>query len=88
MEIKQTETILTFYPDRNNNVAICCPHCGFIRTIDASKYQNTGKALNVKCRCGETFKCSIDFRKFYRKRVSLVGEFIILKNNKKGRYAG
>lgn len=84
MEIKQTETILTFYPDKNSEAIICCPSCGFARTIDASQYQNTGKALNVKCRCGQTFKCSIDFRKFYRKRASLVGMYIILKNDKKG----
>lgn len=84
MELKQAETVYTFYSDKNNHVVICCPACGFKRTVDASNYKNTSKALNVKCRCGELFQCLIDSRKFYRKRVNLIGEFITLKNNKKG----
>jgi len=84
MEIKKSESLLTFYPDKDSMAMICCPACGFARKVDALKYRNTNKALTVKCKCGETFKCSVDFRKSYRKRVNLAGEYTILKNQKKG----
>jgi len=84
MEIKQSESILTFYPDKDNHSVIICPACGFAKKIDASNYQNSSKALKVKCKCGEIFKCSIDFRKFFRKKTNLAGEYTILKSQRKG----
>jgi hypothetical protein len=84
MEINPTDSVLTFYPDNDNNAVIRCPACGHSKKIDASKYQNAGNALSVKCKCGDLFKCAIDFRKFYRKKVNLSGEYIVLKNQRKG----
>jgi hypothetical protein len=84
MEIKQTDSVLTFYPDKENNAVITCPACGNSKKIEASKYQSAGNALTVKCKCGENFKCTIDFRKYYRKKVNLSGEYLVLKNQRKG----
>ncbi len=84
MEISQSEPLLTFYPDSDNNVLISCPYCNFIKKINALKYRDSGKALKVRCKCGGIFSCTIDFRKFYRKKVNLAGEYVVLKNQRKG----
>ena len=84
MEINSTDSVLTFYPDDEYAAIITCPACGHSKKIDASKYQNAGNALKVKCKCGYFFNCCIDFRKFYRKKVNLSGEYIVLKNQRKG----
>ena len=84
MEINQTESLLTFYPDKDNTAVISCPYCDFMKKIDALKYRDSGKILKVRCKCGKIFSCTIDFRKFYRKKVNLAGEYIVFKNQRKG----
>jgi hypothetical protein len=84
MEIKQSDKILRLNLDKDNQAVLSCPVCNFTKKIDASKYRDASKALTVKCKCGEVFKCTFDFRKFFRKKVSLAGSYVILKNQKKG----
>jgi len=84
MEINQVGSLLTFYPDRDDNAVISCPNCKFTKKIDASKFKDSGKSLKIKCKCGKIFICTIDFRKYYRKKVNLAGEYIVLSNQRKG----
>jgi len=60
----------------NNQASIICPKCRFETNIDTTKYKNTRK-LKAKCRCGEIFRLTIEFRKQYRKNVRLSGEYSI-----------
>ena len=82
--INQTESRLTFYPDADNYIEIRCPECASRKKIDASGYQGKYKIMNVKCLCGFSFKCSFEFRKSYRMKVNLAGEFTLLKTQKSG----
>jgi hypothetical protein len=84
MEIKQTDSLLTFYPDSDNNVEICCPECNAKKRVDVSTFKNTFKLIEVKCHCDNRFKCSIEFRRSYRVQVSLAGRYERLKNQKIG----
>jgi hypothetical protein len=84
MEIKQTDSLLTFYPDANNNVEISCPECNAKKRIDVSAFKNNFKLIEVKCQCDTRFKCSIEFRRSYRVQVSLAGRYERLKNQKIG----
>jgi hypothetical protein len=84
MEINQTNPLLTFYPDKSNHVEIRCPDCLFKTVADAAEYQYSNRILSVKCKCGVTFRCSIDFRKFYRRKVNFAGQYDILKSRKLG----
>ncbi len=70
------------YVDDTNQVTIICPKCGFTKNIDATNFKNTQKKRKVKCRCGEIFRITIEFRKQYRKKVRLPGEYIIQKGEK------
>jgi hypothetical protein len=74
----------TVYVDDANQVTIICPKCGFTKNIDATNFRNTQKRVKAKCKCGETFRFTIEFRKQYRKKVRLPGEYIIQKRGEKG----
>ena len=74
----------TVYVDDTNQATIICPKCGFTKNIDATNFKNTQKKRKVKCRCGEIFQITIEFRKHYRKNVRLPGEYIIQRKGEKG----
>jgi hypothetical protein len=74
----------TVYVNGTNQATIICPSCGFTKKIDTTKFRNTQKRVKAKCKCGETFRFTIEFRKHYRKKVRLPGEYIIQKRGEKG----
>ena len=73
-----------FYVDDANQAIVVCPKCGFAKQIDTTKYKSTSKKLKAKCKCGEVFKFSIDFRKYYRKNVRLPGEYRVQESGESG----
>jgi hypothetical protein len=72
------------YVNDTNQATIICPKCGFEKNIDVSDYKDTQKNLKAKCKCGETHRFTIEFRKKYRKHVRLPGDYIIQKSRDKG----
>ncbi|MBE9531117.1 MAG: PilZ domain-containing protein [Proteobacteria bacterium] len=83
-QVKKDELMQTVYVDDTNQATIICPGCGFTKKIDVTKFRNTQTSVKVKCKCNEIFRLTIEFRKHYRKKVKLTGEYIIQKNGKKG----
>ena len=73
-----------FYVDENNQTTIICPKCGFEKNIDVTDFKDTHKMLKAKCRCGEVFRLTLDFRRHYRKNVRLAGEYFVQGKNEKG----
>jgi len=73
----------TIYTDDTNRVSIICPKCGFEQNIDVSKFKDTQKKLKGRCRCGEPYQYTIEFRKRYRKDVRLPGKYSILGKGEK-----
>lgn len=73
----------TIYTDDTNRVSIICPKCGFEQNIDVSKFKDTQKKLKSRCRCGEPYQYTIEFRKRYRKDVRLPGKYSILGRGEK-----
>jgi hypothetical protein len=74
----------TVYVDDTNQATIICPKCGFTKNIDATNFKNTHKKRKVKCKCGEFFQITIEFRKHFRKNIRLPGEYIIQRKGEKG----
>ena len=68
----------------NNKGTINCPKCAVVHNIDATKFQNTKKELRAKCKCGEIFPLTIEFRRQFRKNVRLSGEYGIKGKKEKG----
>ena len=66
----------TIYLDDTNRVSIICPNCGLEQRVDTTNLKDTQNKLEGKCRCGEPYLFNIEFRKSYRKDVSLPGEYM------------
>ncbi len=72
------------YVDDANQATIICPKCLFEKNIDVTNFKDTQKKLKAKCRCGEVFRLTLEFRKHYRKKVRLPGEYFVLGKDEKG----
>ena len=67
-----------------NHVTITCPKCGLKKNADVTNFKDTHKSLKAKCRCGEVFRVDLEFRKYYRKKVRLHGEYFVQGKDEKG----
>ena len=74
----------TVYVKKTNQTTVICPKCGFVKIFDTTKFKNTHRRLKAKCRCSEVFGFTLEFRKHYRKKVRLPGEYIIQGKGEKG----
>ena len=72
------------YVDHTNKAAIICPKCGLEKNIDVANFKNTHKKLKAKCRCGEIFRFTLEYRKHYRKKVLLAGEYVVQGKDERG----
>lgn len=72
------------YVDDTNRVTIICPKCELEKNIDVTNFKDTHKRLKAKCRCGEVFRFTLEYRKHYRKKVRLPGEYFVQRKNEKG----
>ena len=72
------------YVDYTNQVKIICPKCGTEKNIDVTNFKDTHKRLKAKCRCGEVFRVELEFRRYYRKKVRLPGEYFVQEKEEKG----
>ena len=72
-----------FYVDENNQARIICHKCGINKNLDVTKFKDTHKRLKAKCRCGEVFQLTLDFRRHYRKNVQIVGKCFIQSKNER-----
>ena len=73
----------TIYTDDTNRMSIICPKCGFEQKINTTNFKDTQKKLKGRCRCGEPYQYTIEFRKRYRKDVRLPGKYSILGKGEK-----
>ena len=72
------------YVGYTNQVRIICPKCGLKKNKIVFKFKDTHKRLKAQCQCGEVFRFTLDFRKYYRKNVRLAGEYFVQEKDEKG----
>ena len=72
------------YVDDTNQATIICPKCGLKKNVDVTNFKNTQKKLIAKCPYGEVFRLTLEFRKHYRKKVRLNGEYFVQGRDEKG----
>jgi hypothetical protein len=72
------------YVSHTNKITLTCPKCGLETNKIVSKFKNTHKKLKAKCKCGEVFRFTLDFRKYFRKNVRLAGEYFTQGKDKTG----
>ncbi|MGA9178127.1 MAG: PilZ domain-containing protein [Desulfobacterales bacterium] len=71
------------YVGFTNKVTIICPKCGLKKNKIVFKFKDTHKRLKAKCKCGEVFRFTLDFRKYYRKNVQLAGKYFVQGKDEK-----
>jgi hypothetical protein len=72
------------YVYHTNIASIICPKCGLEKNIDVANFKDTHKRLKAKCRCGEIFRFTLEYRKHYRKKVRLPGEYFVQGKDERG----
>jgi hypothetical protein len=72
------------YVDDTNVAVIICPKCGLEKKIDVRNFKDTHRRLKGKCRCGEIFRFTLEFRRHHRKMVRLPGEYVVQGKDEKG----
>lgn len=56
---------------KGKHVTISCPDCLMVREITVDKHMGRNHILTATCPCGTTYGVNLNFRKFYRKNVSI-----------------
>ena len=60
---------------KDKHVVLSCPDCLLVREISVDKHMGRKHLLTVNCLCGTTFGVNLNFRKHYRKNVSIGGYY-------------
>ena len=68
---------VTVHVRDNNTATLICPACGTIKHLSAGKFQHSRHTMAVRCRCQHVFNVLLDFRRYFRKQISLPGTYII-----------
>ncbi len=59
----------------DEKATIVCPECNSAKTIGVSQFRNRQHSLKVKCKCGNSFKVQLEFRRNFRKELELEGVY-------------
>jgi hypothetical protein len=72
----------TVFVNSENKAVFTCPKCTKAKTVNVSNLVNEKKEVKVKCVCGHIYPVILERRKFYRKKTSLPGIFMLEENKK------
>ena len=78
MENAQEKKHIKIFVDKSNRATVICPSCGHSKQFDMTKFSNINKTLRGRCKCGESFLCTLEFRQDFRKQTKLSGHFAFL----------
>lgn len=78
------DKIINAYVNIKGLAQLVCPHCFKSNSANVEKYLGRSEPLRVKCKCKNTYKVNLEFRKCHRKAVLLEGTYFIGKVEKIG----
>lgn len=58
---------------KDGSAAFVCPACGREKVFDARAFLDKNPRVDVRCSCGQVTPVLLEFRKYFRKKVHLVG---------------
>ncbi|MEN8188739.1 MAG: hypothetical protein ABFS19_02745 [Thermodesulfobacteriota bacterium] len=61
----------------NDTATIRCPECDSTRKVEVGGYRFKQHTLKVRCSCSHCYLISLDFRKNFRKKTDLPGNYLI-----------
>jgi hypothetical protein len=62
---------------KDNKITLSCPSCLLVKDIPVEKYIGQKHSFTVNCPCGTTYGVNLNFRKQYRKEISIGGFYSI-----------
>jgi hypothetical protein len=63
------------YVNPDNTAVVKCPHCETTKIVPVGKFKGPKRRLKIRCGCKASFRISFEFRKAYRKKVQLSGDY-------------
>lgn len=66
------------YVNQEGIAVLKCPACEKVKQTKVGKFKGARHILKVRCSCEEVFLVNLEFRKAYRKELSLQGKYILL----------
>lgn len=55
----------------DNSTTLVCPKCRTAKDISVQQFRDKQHHVNVRCKCGYSFKVQLEFRRHFRKATSL-----------------
>lgn len=65
------------YIGADGSAAVVCPYCGVVKKVHTEQFKNKS-FIKARCGCKAVFGVKFEFRKHFRKQVSLAGTYAIL----------
>ncbi len=62
---------------KNDLAIIKCPQCGLVKKLSVTSYRQNRKPLKIQCTCNHVFTILLDFRRHFRKKVTLPGTYTL-----------
>lgn len=75
MNLTHATTITSHVDNSDGTTAITCPVCSNQKRISVAKLKYKKHVLKVRCSCKTSFSVLLNFRRHYRKLVSLSGVY-------------
>lgn len=83
MEKDVTEHRIVCYAGNDGRTLLRCPKCKTVKKIDVKNHYLV-KTFRTTCTCGSLIRGQFDFRRYYRKKVSLAGSFLQMESELQG----
>ena len=88
VEKKESMPVQNLNVRKDKLVTLSCPDCLLVREISVEKYTGRKHFLTVNCPCGVTYGVNLNFRRYYRKDVSIGGYYTTEKSDVGSAQAG
>jgi hypothetical protein len=77
------EQKIVCFVEPGGEAVVYCPKCGEGQTLDTRERANT--SFKASCKCGALLKGRLEYRKSYRKNVSLAGSYRVRGSGVRGK---
>ncbi len=64
---------------KDDVITIVCPSCHINKTVPVASLKGRTHAVEIRCKCGYSFPLQMEFRKYPRRKTSLVGDYTLEK---------
>ncbi len=75
------EEPIRYRVQKDGTVPATCPACGAVHPIPANAFKSRAYPVEAQCDCGKSFPVFAEFRKAYRRQVSLQGTYTPLSSD-------